>query len=140
MNPVEDYFSKTHMEFESRLAYELPETEDYYVQRSARLYHSTMDGGDLVFHERVGEINPFIFLTGICSKGMTEYAAQPVANQPSLSLVTGQYGVGKTDLVARLSQMLIARSRQAEICAGTDCFSCLPWRGKDSRQRRAART
>lgn len=49
--------------------------------------------------------NPFIFLTDIWAT--VPYNLQTVADSPSVSLIVGQYGLGKTELVYQVCQYIV---------------------------------
>jgi hypothetical protein len=50
--------------------------------------------------------NPVIFITGIRTKKTTPTPEQPIAPAPSLSLVVGQYGLGKTELMFQVCHQM----------------------------------
>lgn len=52
------------------------------------------------------EVNPVVFITGIQTTRTPGHAGQPMAASPSLSLIVGQYGLGKTELVFRICHQM----------------------------------
>lgn len=51
--------------------------------------------------------NPFVFLTGIRKSSATVYSGQRSAKDPSISIVAGQYGLGKSELLHQLCYYIL---------------------------------
>jgi hypothetical protein len=58
--------------------------------------------------------NPLIFLTGIRKPGVTTYTGQSVAKASSISIVVGQYGLGKTELLHQICGYVTGAQNDAD--------------------------
>lgn len=69
-----------------------------------RLPESASGSGAAVRYEYV---NPVVFLTGLRTREMPGKPEQPTAPSPSLALIVGQYGLGKTELVFQVCHHMV---------------------------------
>jgi hypothetical protein len=76
------------------------EHNEHYIDVPARLGRNRLPAGTFE------HVNPILFLTGIHAGRVTPYAAQKLAPAPSVSLIVGQYGLGKTELIFRVCEQM----------------------------------
>jgi hypothetical protein len=101
MELLRPYLTFARRRFAERLHGEFADQERYYMPRPAKLFVAS--GSQKLGLGREGKfIDPILFFTGSRTLLTREYHDQPFAVFPSVSLVMGQYGMGKTELVHRL--------------------------------------
>jgi hypothetical protein len=68
--------------------------------------HLPDSGLDSVARRNYEYANPVVFVTGLRTTRIPGRADQPIAPSPSISLIVGQYGLGKTELIFQICHQM----------------------------------
>jgi hypothetical protein len=78
----------------------------HYMSRPLQLSNERLISDETAPENIIVLESPFLFLTGISERGRISYRNEPSASIPSVCLLVGEYGLGKTEFIFQLCDHL----------------------------------